>query len=269
MQRFGHEQFSKFRGFIYDKYGIFFSDIKSDILGNKLNKLMAKNSYSSYDEYFLDLQQGNDPSLLDEFANTITVNYTSFFREKEHFDFIEKYVGYLAEKRLKAHEDCEIRIWSAACSTGEEPYTLAIVLKEALRDSARIRVLATDISSKAVGVAQKGIYPFKIRNDVENYYLKKYFIETDNGYTVTDSIKKLITFRTFNLMDVFPFRKRFDLIFCRNVMIYFDTATRQNLINKLYDVICKGGLLVIGHSESLTGQNHNFRYLQPTVYIKD
>ncbi|HEX2944819.1 MAG TPA: protein-glutamate O-methyltransferase CheR [Clostridia bacterium] len=269
MQRFGIQQFSQFRNFIYDKYGIYFSDAKNDILRNKLNKLMIKNNYSSYDEYFNDLQQGKYPGLLSEFANAITVNYTSFFREKDHFEFLKAYAGILTDSKNIDPSARELRVWSAACSTGEEAYTLAIVLSEALQGSARIRLLATDISNKAVSIAQKGTYPSGIRNDVGSSYLNKYFREDVNGYMVSESIKKLITFRSFNLMDAFPFKKTFDLIFCRNVMIYFDASVRQKLIGKLYDATSKGGLLIIGHSESLTGQKHSYRYLRPAVYIKD
>ncbi len=269
LQRFGIKQFLQFKSFIYDKYGIYFSDAKCDTLRSKLNKLMIKNNYSSYDEYFSDLQRCKSPGLLSEFANAITVNYTSFFRENDHFDFLKQYAGTLRGGKNIDLSNREIRIWSAACSTGEEAYTLAIVLSEALQGSARIRLLATDISSKVLGIAQKGTYPSSIRNDVDSYYLNKYFREDYKGFTVSESIKKLITFRSFNLMDTFPFKNTFDLIFCRNVMIYFDTAARQKLIGKLYNATSKSGLLIIGHSESLTGQNHNFRYVRPTVYIKD
>lgn len=266
MHKFGTESFKKFSGLIYDQFGIFYSEGKRDILQTKLNKLMSRHNIASYDECYDILTGMGSAALYNDFANEITVNYTSFFREALHFDFIRRN----AERLLKWKPDRynEVRVWSAACSTGEEPYTLAMVLKEALPAGTGIRILATDINKRVLAVAQQGLYPGDIKGEVERYFLDKYFRKLSEGYLVSEEIQSLVSFRQFNLMHDFPFKNSFDLVFCRNVMIYFDAAVRQELINKFYRILHPGGLLFIGHSESLAGQTHDFRFLQPAVYEK-
>jgi chemotaxis protein methyltransferase CheR len=269
LQRFGLEYFNKFSDLIYKQYGIYFNDTKREILQTKLNKLMSKHNITSYDECYRSLVGMADKTLFSDFANEITVNYTSFFRESMHFDFIRENAVRLFEARQSINRDGEFRIWSSACSTGEEPYTLAMVLKETLPAGTNIRILATDISKKVLSFAQRGLYSFDIINEVDRYYLDKYFYKTPNGYLISDDIKNIVSLRHFNLIHDFPFRSAFDMVFCRNVMIYFDAAVRQDLADKIFEILHSGGLLFIGHSESLSGHVHKFRYVQPAVYEKN
>ena len=268
MQRFGNDQFNKFSSFIYSNFGINMNEAKKEILHTKLNKLVSRYNLASYDEYYGHLLNNTDGRFLTEFADEITVNKTSFFRENNHFLFIKDNIARLIENNPGIIAKNEIRVWSSACSTGEEAYSLAIILKEYVPRGINIRLLATDISSKALTAAQKGIYPPSIKADVEQGYLDRYFEETGEGYRVSESIKELVIFRLFNLVDAFPFKNSFDMVFCRNVMIYFDSILRRNLLDRFYKVISPGGLLFIGHSESITGQAHRFKYIQPTVYLK-
>jgi chemotaxis protein methyltransferase CheR len=269
VQRFGLENFNKFSDLIYKQFGIYYSDAKREILQTKLNKLMSKYNIVSYEECYLSLIRMANKALLNDFSNEITVNYTSFFRESLHFDFIKENAVRLFENRQDQRSDGEFRIWSSACSTGEEPYTLAMVLKEALPAGVKIRILATDINKKVLSIAQGGLYPCNIENEVDRYYLGKYFYKTPTGYMISEDIKNIVSFRHFNLLDDFPFKNTFDMVFCRNVMIYFDAAVRQELANKIFNILHSGGLLFTGHSESLSGHVHKFRYVQPAVYEKN
>lgn len=268
MQRFGADQFHKFSSFIYSNFGINMNESKKEILHTKLNKLVSRYNLASYDEYYGNLLNNTGGRLLTEFADEITVNKTSFFRENNHFVFIRNHMAGLIESNPRILANREIRVWSSACSTGEEAYSLAMTLKECVPGGIAIKLLATDISCKALTAAQKGVYPPLIRADVEHGYLAKYFDETAEGYRVSESIKKLVTFRCFNLVEEFPFKNSFDIVFCRNVMIYFDAILRRDLLERFHRVISPGGLLFVGHSESITGQAHRFKYLQPTVYLK-
>ncbi len=263
------ENFNRFSDLIYNQYGIYYNDTKREILQTKLNKLMSKYDMASYDECYGNLKCMVNKTLLSDFANEITVNFTSFFRESLHFDYVRENAAGLFAARPERNSDNDFRIWSSACSTGEEPYTLAMVLKEALPAGVNIRILATDVNKKVLSIAQRGLYSFDIKNTVERRYLDKYFYKTPTGYMISDEIKRLVSYRHFNLIHDFPFKNTFDMVFCRNVMIYFDAAVRQELVNKFFEVLPLGGLLFIGHSESLSGQTHKFRYVQPAVYVKN
>ncbi|MDQ2084910.1 protein-glutamate O-methyltransferase CheR [Herbivorax sp. ANBcel31] len=260
--------FLKYRNFIYDKFGINISQDKKEMLQSKLLKLIVKSRCESYEEYFRILTQGYDKESLFEFSNEITVNKTDFFRENNHFEFIKSSEDFIIDKNKRIRRNNEIRVWSAGCSTGEEAYTLSIVLLEHFLQGLNIKILGTDINSNVLKQAIEGVYSSTIKNNIDKYYLLKYFKKCERGWKASETIRRLVTFRLFNLMDDFPFKKSFDLIFCRNVMIYFDSKVQQRLIDKFYDVLVPGGILFIGHSESLTGKKHKFQYLKPTIYIK-
>jgi chemotaxis protein methyltransferase CheR len=251
MQLFKEIHFQKYASFIYDTFGIHINQSKKDVLEIKLRKLMSKHNIDSYDQYFNILTGIRNSEFLTEFANEITVNKTDFFREINHFNFITDNLNSIIEANPRIIRKKEIRVWSAGCSTGKEPYTIAMILKEKLPDNINVRILATDISTKVLAKALHGVYPLDVKAEISSYYLAKYFSREEIQYRVCDDIKDLVTFRSFNLMNTFSFRNNFDIIFCRNVMIYFDNAVQQDLIDKFYDVLAPGGLLFIGHSESL------------------
>lgn len=234
----------------------------------KIERLVKKNDLESVEAYYSLVSKRTNP-YWQEFVDEITVHQTSFFRENNHFEYIRSQLRSILENNTRITKTNEIRVWSAGCSTGEEPYTLAMVLKEWLPSEIVIKILATDISERAIAVAQKGVYAPSIKKDMDPYYLQQYFNRLDEGYEFKPEFKEMITFRSFNLMEPFPFQNNFDMIFCRNVMIYFDSKVQQELISKFYDVLTPGGLLFIGHSESLVNKKHNFRYLEPTTYLKE
>lgn len=263
---FSDIHFEKFSRLIQDKLGIHLTMAKKEMLQTRLIKLMTKKEIHSYTEYLALLEW--DTESMAEFTDAITINKTDFFREINHFHFLQKSFGLIVQKNPRIMERRELRVWSAGCSTGEEPYTLAMVLSECVPSGVQIKILATDLNRVNLSKASRGVYPAGIRSDVDPVYLQRYFIKDGDNYQVNHELKQLITFRQFNLQHVFPFKGTFDIIFCRNVMIYFDSNVQQRLITKYYNVLTQGGLLFIGHSESLTGKAHRFQYLQPTIYVK-
>jgi chemotaxis protein methyltransferase CheR len=268
MQVFGEKQFLKFNRLIYENFGIHLGKEKKEALRIKLIKLMSKKGIASFDEYFDVLTHGENEIQLSELIEVITIHKTDFFREDNHFEFIKSKADFFMQNEGRISKNNEIRVWSAGCSTGEEAYTLAIVLKECLPKRINIKILATDISNKVLILAKRGIYPSSIKNEIPKYYLNCYFDNIGNNFEVKESIKELITFRQFNLADTFPFKNTFDIVFCRNVMIYFDTAFQQLLLDKFYEIIAPRGILFIGHSESLVNKKNQFQYVQPTIYLK-
>ncbi len=258
-------QFERFRTLIYENCGI---QPKKEMIEGKLDKLLRKNSLDSYEDYYRLLTTEVSKDIWSEFVDEITVHMSSFFRENNHFEFIRSQMRLIFEKNPRILKNNEIKLWSAGCSTGEEPYTLAMVLKEWLPPEMAIKILATDISKKTMATAQRGLYPAAIKKDMDPYYLMEYFNRIEDDYEIKPEIKAFITFRLFNLMEPFPFQDTFDIIFCRNVMIYFNAEVQQKLVQKFHNVLAPGGLLLIGHSESLLNKQNGFQYLQPTVYLK-
>jgi chemotaxis protein methyltransferase CheR len=264
------DQFEMYKKLIKSDLGIKITEAKMDMLQGKLFKLIKKAGCSHcYDEYYKLITSNNKVNdYWESFVDVITVHKTHFFREDDHFKFIRSKIDEILAKNPQILRQKEIKVWCSACSTGDEAYTIAMVLRESLGTDVDIKILATDISEKVLLDAQRGQYSLDEEDAVSPYYLSKYFVQNEDGYQVTDEIKNFIRFRKFNLMNDFNFKTTFDIIFCRNVMIYFDDKTQEELINKFYNVIAKGGLLFIGHSESINIKQHNFKYLYPTIYSK-
>jgi len=262
-------QFEKFKKLIFDEFGIHINESKREMVQSKLNRLMKKIDINCFDEYYSFLIENNKSHHWASFIDEITIHKTNFFREDNHFEFIRNKLDFIFKANPRILKNNEIRIWSSACSTGKEAYTLAIVLKEYLPQYMDIKILATDISGGVISQAQEGIYSLDAEDMINPYFLSKYFTKTGNQYKVVNELKEIITFRTFNLMDYFPFQNTFDIIFCRNVMIYFNNDTQTELIKKFYNVLANGGLLFIGHSESLNQKQYKFKYVQPTIYLKN
>ena len=205
--------------------------------------------------------------------DAISTNLTSFFREPKHFAFLEKTVLPTILANTKSQQK-KLNIWSAGCSSGEEPYTLSICLNEFAKAQPQINfnIMATDISTKMLATAANGVYQASQVNTIAPDVLRRYFQRGQGNwarhYRLKPMIRKTIEFKRLNLMEPFPFSTKFQIIFCRNVMIYFDKETQNRLVNKYYDCLEPGGFLFIGHSESLMGTAHRFKYVQPTIYQK-
>jgi len=269
-------EFELFRKLIHKSCGIHLTSSKKELVKARLSKRLTKTGINSFEQYYKFVtrhdRSGNE---LVHLLDSISTNKTDFFREKRHFDFLNtKLLPELIKKKKKARNKI-LRIWCAASSSGEEPYTLAITILNHINpnDGWNIKILATDISTKILQKAIKGIYGRDtlkgISPAIVSAHFKRVVVDKSNCFQVKDHLKKLITFRRFNLMSPkFPFRNPFDFIFSRNVMIYFDTETQHGLISKFYDCLPKDGYLFIGHSETLAKRTHGFKYIEPAVYQK-
>lgn len=267
-KKLSDKQFEKFKNLVKEKIGVNLNDGKRELLQAKVSKLMRDAEIYCYDKYYETICSCKGASWK-FFVDNITIHKTNFFREDNHFNFIRDKLNNIFKSNPRILQNKEIRVWSSACSTGDEAYTLAMVLKEYIPPEISIKILATDVSSLVIQEAQTAEYVLDSEDIINPYFLQKYFKKTGNIYKITDELKNIVTFRTFNLMSPFPFINKFDIIFCRNVMIYFDIETQEKLIKKFYDVTTPGGLLFIGHSESLNQRQYKFKYLQPTIYIKN
>ncbi|MBW8034581.1 MAG: chemotaxis protein CheR [Planctomycetes bacterium] len=216
-------------------------------------------------------QSGREFSTL---IDSLSTNLTSFFREKQHFDFLtDRFLPALMEQKKK-NSNFKIRAWSAGCSSGEEPYSIAISLLESTQGQGRwdVKILATDISTSILETAKAGIYDAERVSPVSLNQKRKYLIPHNDrdgkAFKVSKELRDTVIFKYLNLMNDWPIKGPLDFIFCRNVMIYFEKSTQERLINRYWDLLDSGGILFTGHSESLTGIEHKFKYIQPTIYMK-
>ena len=266
-----NQEFSKLAIYIKANYGIHLKDEKRALVTGRLHNVLIQNNFRNFSEYFEYILSDKTGDAAATLINKITTNHTFFMREVDHFNYFkDKLLPYLTS-RVK---DKDLRIWSAGCSSGEEPYTLAMVINEFFGNERMLwdaKVLATDISSKVLEEAKKGIYKNEEIATLPAQWRFNYFKKIDNEKSVLiDRIRNEVIYRKFNLMDtVFPFKRKFHVIFCRNVMIYFDAQTKCELVNKFYDLMEYGGCLFIGHSESLNREETKFKYVMPAVYRKE
>jgi len=270
------KEFGLFQRLIYDESGINLTPAKRELVKSRLMKRLRERSLTSFKEYYTYVTEedttGEEMVMM---LDCISTNLTEFFREPAHFDFLSKKgLPALLENKRKKREK-KLRIWSAGCSTGEEPYTLSIVLSEHIGATREwdIKILATDLSTRVLKKAMQGLYLKNrikgISPQMQNTHFKKGEGSLKDYYQVQDHLRDMIVFRRLNLThEVFPFKGHFDFIFCRNVMIYFDKETQSELVSKFYKHLAPDGYLFIGHSESLAGTNNKFHYVQPTVYQK-
>jgi chemotaxis protein methyltransferase CheR len=266
--------FHQFSDLVYQECGINLHEGKKALLQARLNKCLRSTGVASYEEYYQFItSKGNSEAFLN-FLDSISTNLTFFFRETQHFKFLDELIPPLLESKKKEKNN-RLRIWSAGCSTGEEPYSLAMSVLQHLGDHQKLdfRILATDISSRALTAGLRGIYGAEKIQKIPEPLRKTYFQRckpngSEDSYEVSPILKKVITFRRLNLKEPFPFKGPFDYIFCRNVMIYFDKKTQEALVQKMANYLGPGGYLFVGHSESLMGLSHPLAYVRPAVYRK-
>jgi chemotaxis protein methyltransferase CheR len=264
------KEFKELTNFIRQNYGINLSQ-KQNLIEGRLSNIITEKGYSDFAEYInavINDRTGKEATVL---VNKLTTNHTFFMRESSHFEFFRDCVLPYFVSNLKERD---LRIWSAGCSSGEEPYTLAMLLQDFLCEHKAIwdtKVLATDISVKVLEEGEKGIYTKDVLDKLPPLWKINYFTKIDDEkFKISDKIKDEVIFRIFNLMDeVFPFKRKFHTIFCRNVMIYFDNETKMNLIRKFYEFTEPGGYLFIGHSESIPREATGYKYIMPAVYRKE
>jgi len=261
--------FNKFRQIVYEKSGISLGDRKEALVSARVSKRMRSlgiDSYRTYLQHILNDETGDE---IVHLLDAISTNVTSFFREANHFDFLSDVVGQWIDEGQK-----RLRVWSAASSSGEEPYSLAMTLLGCINGhNVDLKILATDISTRALEKCQAGQYEKSKLKGVPPLFRNQYFDRVQNdgvvSYSVKRTLKNLIVFKRLNLSTPpFPMSGPFDVIFCRNVMIYFDNHVRSQLLADMYRLLKPGGYLMVGHAESLTGMVSDFKSVRPSIYIK-
>jgi chemotaxis protein methyltransferase CheR len=263
-----------FSSLIYTKAGINLHEGKKNLLKTRLSKYLRKTRFRSVREYYQYLMNDVTGEELVHLLDIISTNLTYFFREPKHYEFLRNKALPQVLESCRSLNKQVIRIWSAGCSSGEEAYSIGIVLNEFLdsRERLQIHIFATDISTKVLKKASDGIYEGekleKIPYDLRSRYFQRGVNKHSGYFRVKPQLRKLISFERLNLMEPFPTGQTFQIIFCRNVMIYFDKPTQERIVEKFYGALEKGGFFFIGHSESLTNINHTLRYIQPSVYRK-
>jgi len=270
---FTDAEFNDLTQFVKINYGIDLTNKKS-FAEMRLGKLIEENGFDNFTSYFNFVTNDLSGVLISEFVSKLTVNHTLFYRESYHFEYlVEKVLPYFYEK---AQNNREFKVWSAGCSSGEEPYTLAMTITDFLgiyKQYWDMRILATDVSEFALKKAMEGSYNIKSIDGLNPKWVCNYFINDPNNsdnVMISDKIKNEVIFRKQNLIgDKFNFKNKFQFIFCRNVMIYFDEPTRNNLINKFYDNLEDGGYLFIGMSETIDKETSKFKYIMPSLYRKE
>jgi chemotaxis protein methyltransferase CheR len=264
---FSDGDFQRVRSLVQERIGIWLSDAKRELVYGRLSRRLRVLGLSSFSQY-LDLLEGGDIEELQQFCNAITTNLTAFFRERHHFKFLaEQLLPALERNNADARR---IRIWSAGCSTGEEPYSIAMVALETLghlRDW-DIRILATDVDTSVLRHARLGIYSGERLEKLDGERLLRWFerVGDSSHYRVCDELRNLVTFKGLNLVGQWPMRGPFDVIFCRNVVIYFDRDTQRQIVCRMANLQNTGDYLVLGHSESLLDVSTQYRLVGQTIY---
>ena len=264
------KEFMLFQDFIYQHIGISLGEQKIYLVQARLAKRVKQLGLESFSEYYNTLLNDKTGTELEYLCSLISTNVTSFFRESKQWEFWKANLNTMLEGKNR-----RLRIWSAACSTWEEPYSIAMFLDENLPNAASfdIKILATDVSPRVLKEATRGLYGPKAIANLNQSYLNRYFerYDSNGSYAIKDAMKKNITFRGFNLVtgnyEIFK-QIQFDIIFCRNVMIYFDKPTQQTLVDKFFKMLSPGGFLFIGSSEALTDARKGLKSRSASIYQK-
>lgn len=273
MMAISNDEFARLRDLIHQRFGINLTEQKRSLLVGRLQKLMRSLGLATFSQYYDYLKNDTTEAALGELVDLISTNHTYFNREKDHFDYFSQTALPAVIEKLKRENRKDLRIWCAGCSSGEEPYTLLMLMMEYLGSeyaSWDAGILATDISDRALTIARRGAYATDRVMQLPESLRRKYFTSAGAGeMQVIDKVKREATFRRFNLMNTtFPFKKPFQMIFCRNVMIYFDQETREALVNRYHKATEPGGYLFIGHSETLGRSQTLYKYIKPALYQK-
>ena len=267
-----NKTFQAFRDLVYERSGINLLPGKESLVTARIGKRLRELGISDHKVYLKHVIEDTSGAEVTALLDVISTNVTSFYRESDHFDLLEQAVS----ERLGAGQP-RLRVWSAACSSGEEPYCIAITLLDAVQKAKcrgiDVKVLATDISTRILKAGRRGCYELQKIEPVPKRVRQRYFTRfragNTEGYEVVDALKRVVAFRQLNLSQPpFPMRGPFDVVFCRNVMIYFDNEVRARLLREIERLLAPGGLLMVGHSESLTGHLCNLETVRPSVYRK-
>lgn len=267
---FADRDFQRIRQIINQIAGISLADSKRELVYSRLSRRLRQLGLRRFEEYCQLLEAGDNDAELGEFVNALTTNLTSFFRESHHFEFLaEDLIPRLLRERNFSRR--RIRIWSAGCSTGEEPYSIAMVLREMLPAVGwDVKILATDLDSNVLATAERGVYEWNRVRDLPEARLRRWFLKGRGSQAgmvrIAPALREMITFRRLNLMEDWPMSGSFDIVFCRNVVIYFDKPTQRVLFERFADILIEQGHLFVGHSESLFKVTERFVPLGKTIY---
>ena len=259
------KEFTQFQKMIYDIAGISMSDAKKPLVSGRLAKRVKHHALNSYDDYFKLLMKNSVEGELQVAIDLLTTNETYFFREPKHFEFMR-------DKVLPARKPGRpFRLWSAASSSGEEPYSIAMLLADVLGE-APWEMVASDISSRILERARSGLYPMERAEDIPKHYLSRFCLKgtgsQDGKFLIAKELRNRVQYRQVNLNEELPKMGEFDVIFLRNVMIYFDMETKKQVVGRMIPLLVPGGYLIIGHSESLNGVTDELKVVMPSVYRK-
>ncbi|GMR08591.1 MAG: protein-glutamate O-methyltransferase [Gammaproteobacteria bacterium] len=267
--RFTDHDFQSIQAMVGRHTGIKLSEAKRDMVYSRLSRRLRALKITNFKDYCEMLEEDTGEELV-QFTNAITTNLTSFFRENHHFEYLRNTL--LPDLIIRNSSSRRIRIWSAGCSTGEEPYSLAMTIKESVpnADAWDIKILATDLDSNVLASAREGTYALERIEGIDERRRRRWFLKNkNNGSGVTrviPELQKMITFKQLNLMHEWPMKGPFDIIFCRNVVIYFDKPTQKILFGRYADLMGKDGHLFVGHSETLYRVSDNFDLIGSTIY---
>lgn len=265
----GDKEFALLVGFLQKNFGINLTK-KRTLVESRLHNYLIAGGFRDYESFLEHMFSDASGAVISEVINRLTTNYSFFMREWEHFELFKNCV--LPELKSAVREK-DLRVWSAGCSTGQEPYTLAMLMADFFNEQRSqwdTKILATDISQKVLAAAVKGVYNDECLKQVPASWKLSHFQRLPDGqWEVSPDIKKEVLFRRFNLIEQkFPFKKKFHVIFCRNVMIYFNEQTKKELVHKFHEALAEGGYLFVGQSETLEKTNTRFRNVIPSVFRK-
>ncbi len=258
------ELFKQLRTYIYERTGIFFADNKKYLLESRVNRRLSALGVDSFGGYYHALTNGASAAELPQLINAITINETFFFRNEPQFAALQDYILPQVISGARADGRNRIRVWSAAASTGEEPYTIALIIKEKIQTrfpSVKFEILATDINTQVLDIARRGLYKeYSIRN-VPQEYMQKYFKSDADKFCLHEDVKSMVEFRQMNLFDKTSAKlmRGFDIVIAANVLIYFDFNSKQSVVSSVYDSLNKGGYFFVGYSETLYGLSQAFK----------
>jgi chemotaxis protein methyltransferase CheR len=262
-------EFRQISELVYQRFGLDLKKGKEALVAARLGKRLRQKGIKSFADYYRHVLDDSTGEALIELIDSLTTNHTSFMRERAHFEFLAR----AAKEEFR--EIPTLEIWCAASSTGEEPYSIAMCLSEALGKGAEnrrrgFRILATDISTRVLAHAQRRIYLAERFKELPDTWRRAYLLrgegESKGSYKIKPDLAGRVEYQRLNLIEPFPHRRRFHVIFCRNVMMYFDKATQQDIVRRLGACLEPGGYLFVGHSESLTGVEHDLKYVRPATY---
>lgn len=264
-----HDEYQRYHDLIYQIAGIHYPAEKIELLSNRIRKRLRGSRTNSYDAYLQRIQLPSEAAELQSFLDSITTNETYFFRCQRHWDFFRQW---LEQRAASKHRREPLRIWSAAASTGAEAYTITIVLQQVLGTGfggTPVEVLGTDLSSHALDEARRGIFrPYALAQTPKDI-VQRFFTRSDRDEYVFDrTLAKCVTFQRHNLMEPLAGQRPFEFVFLRNVMIYFDTQSRERVLGHVLQVTAPGGHLVVGESESLLNVKHGYHYLKPSIFVR-